>query len=163
LKETVAAATRDDCARWSAFIAVPVLLFFVDLAPRIYRSSATEFLLVPPLAVIIYLIFTQPISRHTRFRSVVILPIAGAIAGELSYRFLGLTPWGVAGAVLVVLLAQGAIRADMPPALALAVLAMLLKADDPSYAAGVAIATTAVWLIFLCWRKFVWLAFSAPA
>lgn len=148
--------TRDARARWSAFVAVPVLLFFVDWMPRIYRSTATEFLLVPPLAVIIYLIFSQPASQHSTFRSIVVLPIIGAAVGELSYRFFGLTPWGVALAVLVVLIAQTTLGANMPPALALAVLAMLLKADDPNYAVGVAMATVGVWLVFLGWRKFVW-------
>lgn len=136
-------------------MAVPALLFVVDWLSRFLHAAVTEFLLVPPLAVIIYLIFSHPQAPSTNFRSVVILPSIGATVGELAYRYCGLTPWGVALATLVVLSLQELISADMPPALALAVLAMLLGARGFGYTAGVATAALIVWTIFLIWRRLV--------
>ena len=145
---------RDRCAQISAFVAVPVLLFFVDWLSRL--RSASEFLLVPPLAVIIYLLFSRPADTNDNFRSVVLTPTVGAAAGELSYHFLGLTPWGVALAALAVLAFQALVRSNMPPALALAVLAMLLKVDSVEFALDVGIASAIVWTVFLLWRRFLW-------
>jgi hypothetical protein len=149
--------TRARCSAVSVFIAVPLLLFFADWASRLgaYRR-ATEFLLVPPLAVIIYLLFSQPESAHAKFRSTVILPALGAAAGQICYFYFGFSPWSVAIATFIVLVMQGAIRGNMPPALALAVLAMLLHARGAAYTIGVAVASALVWCIFLAWRQWVW-------
>ncbi len=149
--------TREQCAKLSAFIAVPVLLFCIDLVSRLSHLTETEFLLVPPLAVVIYLIFSRPDAPNANFRSIVVTPILGAVVGQISYQLFGLTPWGVAIATLAVLVLQAAIRANMPPALALAVLAMLLKAQGPAYSIGVALAAMLVWLIFILWRRYVWM------
>jgi CBS-domain-containing membrane protein len=147
---------RDKCAGLSAIVAVPLLLGFVQWLSELSRSRQVELLLVPPLAVIIYLIFARPDAPFVNLRSVVLTPILGAAVGSLCYRYLGFTPWGVAIATLVVLLAQTAARSCMPPALALAVLAMLLKAQGAGYTLDVALTTTLVWIIFLTWRRFVW-------
>lgn len=126
---------------------------------RFFHSRTAEFMLVPPLAVIVYLIFSQPKARFVQFRSIVVMPVIGAVFGAVAYRFLGLTPLGVAAALFAVLLVQDLLRAYMPPALAIAVLAMLLRVSGPYYAAGVAVATMLVVLIFVLWRKFLWSRF----
>jgi hypothetical protein len=137
-------------------VAVPALLFIVDWVSRKSTSAETQFLLIPPLAVIIFLIFSHPDGPHTAFRAVVVLPVIGAVIGEFCYSWLGLTPWGVATATLAVLVAQSILHRQMPPALAVCVLAMVLKAGGSSYAIGVALATLFCWCVFLMWRKFVW-------
>jgi CBS-domain-containing membrane protein len=153
---------RDKCADLSAIIAVPVLLFLIDAFAQLHLSSATEFLLVPPLAVIVYLIFLKPSAPYTNLRSIVLMPSFGAAIGQVCYHYLGMTPWSIAIATLAVLITQEFLRAYMPPALALAVLAMLLKAQGPGYTLGVAIATILVWLVFVLWRRFLWLSLPAP-
>jgi|SRR5579872_87676 len=149
---------RSKCAELTAIVAVPALLFVIDGFARLHQTWETEFLLVPPLAVIIYLIFLKPEASYINFRSIVLTPSIGAAVGQLCYHFLGLTPWGVALATLAVLLAQELLQSYMPPALALAVLAMLLRAQGIGYTVGVAIATILVWVVFQLWRRFVWLA-----
>jgi hypothetical protein len=119
------------------------------------QSRLTEFLLLPPFAVIVYLIFRDPLGKSANLRSIVVLPCLGATAGELSYHFLGLTPAGVVVDTLVVLALQSIMRAKMPPALALSVLAMLLGVDSPAYVAGVAEASVLVAIVFFLWRKLV--------
>ncbi len=142
-------------AERAALVAVPVVLFAIDGLSRLARGRATEFLLVPPLAVITYLLFSDPGRADPRLRSVVLLPVIGGVAGELAYAALGLTPWGVAAAVLAVLLAQQALRARMPPALAVAVLAMLLRARGPWYPIDVGVSSLLVWAAFRAWRRVV--------
>lgn len=147
---------RRKCAAVSTIIAVPVLLALIDWISETAHSTETEFLLVPPLAVIVYLIFSRPDAHYVSFRSVVIMPIVGAAAGQIAYHFLGLTPWGVAAAAIVVLLVQQGLRAFMPPAIALSILAMLLKAQGIGYTVSVALATVFVGAVFWLWRRFVW-------
>lgn len=147
---------RRQCAAISTIVAVPVLLAVIDWISELAHSSDTEFLLVPPLAVIVYLIFSLPDAHYVTFRSVVVMPVVGAAVGQLSYHFLGLTPWGVAAAAIVVLLVQKWIRAFMPPAIALSILAMLLRAQEVGYTVSVALATLFVGAVFLVWRRFVW-------
>ncbi len=148
--------SREQCARVSSIIAVPTLLFFIDWLSQVYRSPESEFLLVPPLAVIIYLIFSKPDASYVNFRSIVVTPVLGSAIGELCYLWFRLTPWGVAIATLAVLIIQLLMRSNMPPALALAVLAMLLKAEGPGYTVSVAVATLLIWVIFLAWRRLLW-------
>jgi CBS-domain-containing membrane protein len=109
---------------------------------------------LPPFAVICYLVFQNPREPVSRFRSIVILPLLAAIAGELCYRYLGFTPIGVAAAALLVLAVQSGLRADMPPAIALAVLAMLLHTGSPTYVLGVVEGALLIFMVFRFWRHF---------
>jgi hypothetical protein len=137
-----------------AAFAVPALLALLSAIQLATNRYATDYLLLPPFAVIIYVIFSGPRSVCSRFRSVVVLPVLAAIVGELCWRYLGLTPAGVAIATLAVLTVQALIRAQMPPALALAVLAMLLKAQGYAYVVGVLEGTAIVFVIFQAWCRF---------
>lgn len=137
----------------SSYIALPVLLALLNATQDIARSPVTQFLVLPPFAVVIFLLFREPYGPWANVRSIVLLPFFGAAAGELSYRYLGLTPYGLASTVLTVLALQDIIRARMPPALALSVLAMLLRADSPTYAIGVAEQSAIVAVVFFLWRK----------
>ena len=147
---------REKCAMISAFIAVPALLSSIAWLSQRFRSDQTTFLLVPPLAVIVFLIFSRPNGEYTAFRSVVVAPIIGAAIGELCYRWFGPTPLGVAIATSAVLCMQVALGSKMPPALALAVLAMLLGAKGVAYSVDVAAATLLCWVVFIVWRRLVW-------
>jgi len=135
-----------------AFIAVPAILFLLDAISRLVHRKSTEFLVVPPLAVVAYLLFSGPAQSDTRLRAVVLLPVVASLVGEVGYRYLGLTPWGIAAVVLVVMAMQWALRARMAPALAIGVLAMLLRVEDPWYAADVGLATLFTWTAFFGWR-----------
>ncbi len=154
-REPPGSAGRHRAADRAALVAVPLVLFAIDAVSRVVRGRPTEFLLVPPLAVVTYLLFSDPERADGRLRSVVVLPVVGGVAGELGYAALGLTPWGVAATVLAVLLAQRALRARMPPALAIAVLAMLLRARGPWYPIDVGVSSLLVWAAFRAWRRII--------
>lgn len=138
----------------TASIAVPVLLAFLSALQLLTPHRATEYLVLPPLAVIVYLIFRAPDGDGANLRSIVLLPCLGAAAGQLCWHYLGLTPAGVAAATFSVVILQAALRAYMPPALALAVLAMLLRPVGPWYVVGVFEGTSLIFIAFTLWRSF---------
>lgn len=134
-------------------VAVPLLLALLSAIQLATHANATKYLLLPPLAVIIYLVFRNPLEC-TAFRCVVLLPCLGAIAGELCGYYFGLTPVGVAIATLAILVLQAALHADMPPALALGVLAMLLHVEGFAYVLGVLEGTLLIFIAVAIWRRF---------
>lgn len=138
----------------AASIAVPALLALLSAVQLAGTHRATEYLVLPPLAVIIYLIFREPNGEAANLRSIVVLPCLGAAVGQTCWHFLGLTPPGVALATFAVVILQTGLRAYMPPALALAVLAMLLKPKGPWYVLGVLEGTSIIFVVFECWRRF---------
>lgn len=119
------------------------------------QNGITEFLVLPPFAVIVYIVFREPFGKWANLRSIVILPCLGAAIGELSFRYLGMTPAGIAVDTLCVLSLQSLLKARMPPALALSVLAMLLHARSATYVLGVAEASVTIAIVFFLWRRFV--------
>lgn len=139
----------------SSFVAVPALLAVLTETQHRLQDRATDFLVLPPFAVIIYLIFRDPFGKPANLLSIVVLPCMGAVVGELCFRFLGLTPAGIALDTLCVLALQSIMRAKMPPALALSVLAMLLHVESLTYVLGVAEASTLIAIVFFLWRRFV--------
>jgi CBS-domain-containing membrane protein len=142
-------------ARILPLVAVPTLLALLSALQHLGKSAATEYLVLPPFAVIVYTVFRAPRGPAANMRSIIVLPCVGAVSGELCYRFFGLTPLGVAIATATVLAAQELLRASMPPALALAVLAMLLHATGPTYLLGVAEGTALIGVALLLWRGIV--------
>lgn len=134
-------------------IAVAGLLALLSAVQVATARNETEYLLLPPFAVIIYIIFGGEPGVAARFRSVVVLPVIAAIVGELCWHYFGLSPVGVALATLAVLAVQAAIRAQMPPALALAVLAMLLQARGYPYVLGVLEGTATIFVAFVAWCR----------
>ncbi|HEY2553862.1 MAG TPA: HPP family protein [Candidatus Cybelea sp.] len=136
----------------AASIAVPLLLAVLGGIQLAVHGPVTEYLLLPPLAVVVYLIFRMPTGESTGLRSIVVLPCLAAIVGEICWHYLGMSPPGVAIATLVVLGLQFAVRAQMPPALAIAVLAMLLHAWGPAYVLGVFEGTLIIFIAFRLWR-----------
>jgi HPP family len=147
-------ASRERRIVIAASLAVPLLLALLSAVQLAGAHRATEYLVLPPLAVIVYLIFREPNGAAAKLRSIVLLPCLGAAIGQACWHFFALTPPGVAIATLAVVILQTALRAYMPPALALAVLAMLLKAHGPWYVLGVLEGTSIIFVAFECWRRF---------
>ncbi len=148
------ASTPEGRLAVTASIAVPGLLALLSALQLASPHHATEYLVLPPFAVIVYSIFRAPEGDGANLRSIVILPCLGAAVGQLCWHYLGLSPAGVAAATFAVVILQAALRAYMPPALALAVLAMLLRPEGPWYVLGVLEGTSIIFVAFTCWRRF---------
>ncbi len=134
-------------------MAVPALLADLNATQSRLQNRVTEFLVLPPFAVVIYLVFRDPLGKSANLRSIVVLPCMGAAVGERCSHYLDLTPAGIALDTLGVLSLQSVLRAKMPPALALSVLPMLLRATSFTYVLGVAEASTLIAIVFLMWRR----------
>lgn len=148
--------SRERCEELSAWLAVPLLLALLQFAASVARRPASEHLLVPPMAVIAYVLFKSPASAQSGVRGAVLVPVIGAVTGEVASRLFGMTPWGVAAAVLLVLGAQRLLGVTMPPALALALLALMLRLRGPYYALDVLVGTSAIAGAFFAWRRWLW-------
>jgi hypothetical protein len=140
--------------RAATLFAVPLILALLSAIQHFVHQAATDYIILPPFAVIVYLIFQYPSGRSTRIRSIVVLPTLAAIAGQIAHHYLGFTPQGVVAVTLVVLALQALLRADMPPALAIAVLAMLLHTESPTYVLGVFEGTVITLVVFRVWLRF---------
>lgn len=133
-------------------IAVPLLLALLDATSHAWRAPPSEYVMLPPFAVIAFLLFSQTNAAAANLRSIVVLPCVGAAAGAFCWQFLGAGAMSVALAIVSVLVAQIILRAYMPPALALAALAPLLRVHVGPYVAGVAIGTSIIAAAFILWR-----------
>ncbi len=137
----------------SSTVAVPALMALLTATQHEFLQPATAFLVLPPFAVVIYLLFRDPYGKWANLRSIVVLPCLGAVIGQLSFHFFGLTPLGIAIDTLCVVGAQTLLRGRMPPALALSVLAMLLRVQSFTYTLGVAEASVSIGIVFFVWRR----------
>lgn len=132
-----------------------LVIAFITAVQLSFRGRSTEFLILPPFAILVYLIFRYPFGSSANLRSIVLLPCIGAISGVLCFRYLGLSPLGVGVTCLTVLFARDVIRASMSPAVAVAVLALLLHADDARYIMNVLEDILGITMIFFLWRHFL--------
>jgi hypothetical protein len=122
--------------RWmqlGSFLAVLAVLAVLTAAQGRLQSRITEFLVLPTFAVVIYTVFRDPFGNSANLRSIV------------SYRYLGMTPFGIA---LDTLCVPSLRRTRMPAALAPSVLSPLLRVTSILYVVGVAEASTLI-AIFL--------------
>ncbi len=139
----------------SVLVAVPAFLALADL---LARTTGLHYLLFQPMATIAYQAFSDPRGRRSRLRCLVLSPVLGAVVGALTVHFFGDTPWSMAGSSLLVVGLMLLLRSEMPPALAVNVLALFIGAGTPWYPAGVFLATAGVALAFWVWR---WVGFEA--
>ncbi len=138
-------------------------MFLLDLVAFLTKRPATELLLIPPLAVMAYLLFTRPDDRRASWRGVLILPTTGAILGEVACRLFGLTPWRVTLAAIFTFGAQRLLAVSMPPALAISVLALFLQVRTGYYTLDVAISAAMIGVFFFAWRRWIWERLPAAA
>ena len=131
-------------------LAVPLLLAGADFLSQVI---GLRFLLFPPLAAILYQAFSDPHGPRSRLRCLVLSPVLGATVGAAAARLWGDTPWSVAFSSLGVLGLMLLLRSEMPPAVAVNVLAIFVGAGTPLYPLGVLLATTGATLVFWGWRR----------
>jgi hypothetical protein len=129
-------------------VAIPSLLALLDACARSWHIPAARYISLPPIAGrgVLALFHPAPSPRHGALDR---RPSCfGAFIGAMLWHVLGDTPFGVAIKMLAVLLAQLVLRADMPPALALALLPLVLHPDPQGYVGGVAIGTAGLGVAF---------------
>jgi len=128
-------------------------------------GSATHlrFLLFPPLAAIGFALFLEPYSRRASLRSVVAGPVAGALLGVAALSWLPPGPWRVVAVTALGIVALYLLRAELTPALAVALLTLLVGASGLAYVLSIALSSLALWALFLLWRRVVYARAYPPS
>lgn len=154
--ETPAGAEQAGDSPWLWYW-LPVLAGFLAAAVGAVYLTGMRFLLFPPLAVIGCEMFRHPHSCPWATRPLRIPPACflAAAGGLLSYDLLGV---GVLAAMLSMAWAIAVLRAlklDLPPATAVALLPMVMTAPTARYPLAVALGTGLLALWFLAYRRVI--------
>ncbi|MDO8434845.1 MAG: HPP family protein [Candidatus Binatus sp.] len=131
------------------------LLTFVALAACVVRITGLRFILFPPLVVMAYEMFAHEAScawADKPFR----LPVAAFLAsagGFAFWHFFGATPLTAASAMICGIVVLRATRVHVPPALAVALLPMVMDAPTIAYPFAVGFGTLMLTLWFYLYRR----------
>ncbi len=134
---------------------VIALLTFVALAAFVVNITGLRFILFPPLVVIAYEMFAHEASC-TWAGKPLRLPVAAFLAsagGFAFWHFFGSTPLTAASAMLFGILVLRATRVHVPPALAVALLPMVMEAPTVAYPFAVGLGTLMLTLWFFLYRR----------
>ncbi len=134
---------------------IPFFIAFIAAASLLALGVGLRFLLFPPLAVIAYEMFahaeTCPWARRP-FALTAACTLA-AVAGVLLVGALGPGPLAAACGLVAGVAILRAFDLHAPPALAVALLPLILAKPDYTFAASVAASTLLLTGLFLGWRK----------
>ncbi len=134
---------------------VIALLMFVALAAGAVRITGLRFILFPPLVVIAYEMFAHEAScawADKPFR----LPVAAFLAsagGFAFWHFLGATPLTAACSMICGIAVLRTTRVHVPPALAVALLPMVMDAPTIAYPFAVGLGTLILTMWFYLYRR----------
>lgn len=131
-------------SRWIPVVFVPVVVAATHLVAA--SSVPLRFLLVPPLAVLAERGAAAPRGPTARFPSMVVAPSVGALLGTAASVAMGPTVAAFFLLTLAMMLLLRLGRWQLPPALAIALLALVLRLHTFWYPLDVAGATSALWL-----------------
>jgi len=131
-------------SRWVPVVFVPAVVAATHVVAQ--SSVALRFLLVPPLAVLAERGAAEPDATSSRLASMVVGPAVGALLGTTASVGLGPTTAAFLLLTLVVLFLLRLMRWQLPRALAIALLALVLRLRTFWYPLDVLVATFALWL-----------------
>ncbi len=133
---------------------VPLLLF-VALTGFVAQRTGLRFLLFPPLVVMAYEMFGHPETCPwaRRPRSFPIACFLTALGGLAAAKLLGGGAAGAAAAMAWGLLVLRGFDIHMPPALAVGLIPLVMKAPGLAYPLSVGGGTAALTASFLVWRR----------
>lgn len=154
-----------DEARRRRFLTLWVLFVlpsFLGAVAVVGSATHLRFLLFPPLAAIGFALFLDPYSQRASLRSVVAGPVAGALIGVAAQSWLPAGPWRVTAVTALGIIALSLLRAELTPALAVALLTLLVGASGVAYIISIALSSLALSTLFLLWRCVVYARVYPP-
>jgi len=149
---------RHFCALWALLVLPP----FLGAVALVSSTTHLRFLLFPPLAAIGYALFLDPYSRRTTIRSAVLGPVAGALLGVAAVSWFPAGPLRVMVVTALGIAALYLLHAELTPALAVALLTLLVGGEGVAYIISIALSSFALWAFFLLWRFVVYARFYPP-
>jgi CBS-domain-containing membrane protein len=142
--------------RFRMLWALVILPPFLAIVAVIAGQTQMRYMLFPPLAAIGYSLFLDPFSGRATVRGIVIGPVAGALIGALALAWLPDGPLRILLVAALGILALYWLRSELTPALAVALLTLLVGAQGPLYVLSIALTTSALAAIFFIWRRFIY-------
>jgi CBS-domain-containing membrane protein len=143
--------------RFRMLWALVILPPFLAIVALLVGNTAIGPALYPALAAIGLAVFMDPWSKRATLRSIMAGPVVGAAVGAVA---LAAVPTGPLRILLVTALGIVALywlRSELAPALAVALLTLLVGAQDgPLYVLAVALGTSALAAIFFAWRRYIY-------
>jgi hypothetical protein len=134
---------------------VAALMAFVALAVFVVELTGLRFVLFPPLVVIGF-----EMLGHTAIcpwaKRPLMLPVAcflTALGGFLSWKFLGVTPLAAASGMAWGIAVLRAFDLHVPPALAVALLPLVMDSPTPTYPVAVGLGTALLSIWFLAYQR----------
>jgi hypothetical protein len=134
---------------------VAALMAFVALAVFVVELTGLRFVLFPPLVVIGF-----EMLGHTAIcpwaRRPLVLPVAcflTALGGFVSWRLLGVTPLAAACSMAWGIAVLRIFDLHVPPALAVALLPLVMDSPGPTYPVAVGLGTALLSAWFLAWQR----------
>jgi hypothetical protein len=136
---------------------IPALFAFVAVATGLVYLTGNRFILFPPLVVIAYEMMRHP-ARCPWARRALRLPIVcflAAAGGLLFHGLVGVNPLCAALSMAWGIVVVRALDAHVPPALAVALLPMVMTAPTVAYPVAVAFGTALLLAWFAVYRRLV--------
>lgn len=134
---------------------VAALMAFVALAVLVVELTGLRFVLFPPLVVIGF-----EMLGHTAIcpwaKRPLMLPVAcflTALGGFVSWKLLGVTPLAAACSMAWGIAVLRAFDLHVPPALAVALLPLVMDSPTASYPVAVGLGTALLSIWFLAWQR----------
>ncbi|HUY76089.1 MAG TPA: HPP family protein [Ktedonobacterales bacterium] len=149
---------RRFCALWALLL----LPMFLGLVAIVGSATHLRFLLFPPLAAIGFALFLEPYHRRTSLRSVVFGPVMGASIGVVALSWIPAGPLRIVTVTALGIAALYLLQAELTPALAVALLTLLVGASGVAYIISIALSSLTLWVFFLLWRSVVFTRFYPP-
>lgn len=138
----------------SAYAWIPVLMLFVAGAVLAVKMTGLRFILFPPLVVIGFEMFAHPGSCPWAGRPL-LLPMAcflTAAGGLMFWRLFGVGPAAAAASMGWGVVVLRALDLHVPPALAVALLPLVMDSPTVAYPFSVGIGTLMMTLWFMSYR-----------
>jgi len=133
---------------------IPVLMLFVAGAVFMVKLTGLRFILFPPLVVIGFEMFAHPVSCPWAKRPL-LLPLAcflTAVGGLMFWKLLGVGPAAAAASMGCGVVVLRTLDLHVPPALAVALLPLVMDSPTVAYPFSVGIGTLMMTLWFLSYR-----------
>ena len=147
------------CLFWALLLLPP----FIGMVDLLGVATHLRFLLFPPLVAMGYALFADPYGKQTGLRDSVLGPVVGALVGVMAITWLPAGPVRVMIVTAAGILALRLLRIDLSPALAVALLTLLVGARGFTYLLCIAVSSLALTGLFRLWRRFVYLrVFGSP-
>ncbi len=119
---------REARQQWFCLLWALLLPPFIGVVDLLGAATHLRFLLFPPLVAIGYTLFVDPYGKHTSLRDSVLGPVVGALVGVMAITWLPVGPVRVMLVTATGILALRLLRIGLSPALAVALLTLLVGA-----------------------------------